>query len=29
MNDYDLACFDPMFPRQDFVRMIRANPLPD
>ncbi|MGY4648517.1 HD domain-containing protein [Mycobacterium sp. URHB0021] len=29
MNDDVLACFDPMFQRQDFVRIIRANPLPD
>jgi hypothetical protein len=29
MNDDVLACFDPTFERQDFVRMIKANPLPD
>jgi hypothetical protein len=29
VNDDVLACFDPTFQRQDFVRMIKANPLPD
>jgi hypothetical protein len=29
MNDDVLAWFDPTFERQDFVRMIKANPRPD